>query len=466
MSRVLIFLVVLFLSPAAFADKRPDLARLYASVGQKADQPPVILIPGLMGSTLIDKSSGKEFWPGSLSALAFSDYRGLAQMSEEDREGEGLVPGDLFYGVAGVDFYSDLTGTLEQVGRFRRAQPGETVQGDGDRRRYYVFNYDWRRTNVQTVAKLHALIEQIRRDYDDPKLKVDIVAHSNGGLIASYYLRYGPRDVLNETDPQPWNEGEQRVRRLLMLGTPMLGSVRSVERLMYGMRIALRVIPVEVMATISTPFEALPNPALQPIVDAQGNTIALDLFDPQTWRERRWSVYSDEVMARVRASADSPEAGEAAVRGLQAQFERNLRRAKRFLQVLNTPMPGQVDIAVYGGDCEMTASRAMLVETGAASELIFRPAETARSRVKAPGKKNGQTSAADRIDYEGLLAEPGDGLVTRASQLGRPPVRNGHARSEFHFFDDPQTMFLCASHASLTGNPNFQDNLLYFLLVR
>lgn len=466
MFRVLICLFVLFLSPVALADKRPDLARLYASVGQKADQPPVILIPGLMGSTLVDKSTGKEFWPGSISALAFSDYRGLAQMSEEDREGEGLVPGDLFYGVAGVDFYSELTGTLEKVGGFRRTEPGEAVQGDGDRRRYYVFNYDWRRNNVQTAAKLHELIEQIRRDYRDPKLKVDIVAHSNGGLIASYYLRYGPRDVLGETEPKPWDEGEQRVRRVLLLGTPMLGSVRSVERLLYGMRIALRVIPVEVMATISTPFEALPNPALHPIVDVQGNTLELDLFDPQMWRARRWSVYSDEVMARVRDSADTPEAGEAAVLALQAQFERNLVRAKRFLQVLNTPMPGKVDIAVYGGDCEMTASRAMLVETGPVSELIFRPAETARSRVKTPGKKNGKNAVAERIDYEGLLAEPGDGLVTRASQLGRPPVRNGHSPQQFHFFDDPQTMFLCASHASLTGNPNFQDNLLYFLLVR
>lgn len=462
MSRVLIVLLVLFLSPAALAEKRPDLARLYASVGQKADQPPVILIPGLMGSTLIDRSTGKEFWPGSIGALAFSDYRGLAQMSEEDREGEGLVPGDLFYGVAGVDFYSDLTDTLEQVGRFRRAQPGEAVQGDGDRRRYYVFNYDWRKSNVQTAVKLHELIEQVRRDYGDPKLKVDIVAHSNGGLIASYYLRYGPRDVLGESDPQPWSEGEQRVRRLLLLGTPMLGSVKSVERLMYGMRIALRVIPVEVMATISTPFEALPNPALHPIVDTQGNTIALDLFDPQLWRARRWSVFSDEVMARVRDSAATPEAGEAAVLALQGQFERNLVRAGQFLQALNRPMPGKVDIAVYGGDCQMTASRAMLVETGPVSELIFRPAETARTRIDTPGKKKG----AERIDYEGLLAEPGDGLVTRTSQLGRAPERNGHSGQGFHFFDDPQTMFLCASHASLTGNPNFQDNLLYFLLVR
>lgn len=462
MSRVLIFLFILLLSPAALADKRPDLARLYASVGQKPDQPPVILIPGLMGSTLIDKSSGKEFWPGSLTSLAFSDYRGLAQMSEEDRDGEGLVPGDLFYGVAGVDFYSELTGTLEKVGGFRRAQPGEAVQGEGDRRRYYVFNYDWRRNNVQTAGKLHALIEQIRRDYRDPKLKVDIVAHSNGGLIASYYLRYGPRDVLGEADPKPWDEGEQRVRRVLMLGTPMLGSVRSVERLLYGMRIALRVIPVEVMATISTPFEALPNPALQPIIDTQGNTVELDLFDPQMWKARRWSVYSDEVIARVRASADTPEAGEAAVRTLQATFERNLVRARQFLQALNTPMPGKVDVAVYGGDCEMTASRAMLLETGPVSELIFRPAETARKRIEAPGKRKGP----ERIDYEGLLAEPGDGLVTRASQLGRAPARNGQSGRDFHFFDDPQTMFLCASHASLTGNPNFQDNLLYFLLVR
>lgn len=451
---------LLLLSACSSADKRPDLARLYRSASTAADQPPVILIPGLMGSTLVDRETGREFWPGSLRALAFSDYRELAQMSAEDREGEGLVPGDLFYGVAGVDFYSNLLATLERAGRFRRARPGEPVRGT-DRRRYYVFLYDWRKDNTETARKLHALIEQVRTDYGNPDLKVDIVAHSNGGLVASYYLRYGPRDVLDEAEPRTWDEGPRRVRRLVMLGTPQLGSVKSVERLLYGMRIGLRVIPVEVMATIATPFEALPHPWLKPVVDVRGQPLPLDLFDPGQWRQRQWSVYAPEVVARVRDSAATAEAGTAAVASLQAMFERHLERARRFLLALSRPFAGGVDAAVFGGDCDLTAARALLVEDGARPELIFRPAETARSRVPRQAVGSGPD-----IDYDGWLSEPGDGLVTRASQLARAPAADGGPGPDFHFFADPQTVFLCESHAALTRNPNFQDNLLYFLLVR
>ena len=49
-------------------------------------------------------------------------------MSREDREGDGLVPGDLFYGVAGVDFYRDLLHSLETVGHFELGKPGLQIQ--------------------------------------------------------------------------------------------------------------------------------------------------------------------------------------------------------------------------------------------------------------------------------------------------------------------------------------------------
>ena len=464
--RVLLLLLLAFL--IAGCQAQPDLVRLYANATDDPNQPPVIIIHGLAGSTLVDAETGKQVWPGSLGTLTFSNYRDLAQMSAEDREGEGLVPGDLFYSLAGVDFYAALLHSLEEVGHFQRGTPGQPV--GSNRRRYYVLLYDWRKDNLLAVRKLHALIEQIRIDYQDPNLRVDIIAHSNGGLIADYYLRYGPADVLGDTPPVPWNEGDRRIRRLAMLGTPTLGAVTSLERLIYGTRMAVRTVPVEVMVTFVTPFEALPHPLVQSILDPAGKPVDLDIYDDRVWRDRHWGVFAPDVMARVRASMATPSEGDKALADLQATFTRNLHRAERYQWALTAPLPPtRVETAVFGGDCEPTPGRAILIEDEQGSRLAFRPGQVAPTRVHhmaMPMHRGDDDKPMHRSDYERLMYEPGDGLVTRASQLAREPIDQKRADDHFHLLPISQTFFLCESHGRLTHNLYFQNNLLYFLLSR
>jgi pimeloyl-ACP methyl ester carboxylesterase len=441
---------LLLLLLAACSPTRPNLARLYTDITDDPDQPPVIVIHGLAGATLVDAKTHKQFWPATLGALAFGDFSKLAQMSVEDREGEGLVPGTLMYDVVGVDFYGELLKTLEGVGRFAKGTPGQPV-GD-QRRRYYVLVYDWRKDNLVAVRKLHALIEQIRRDYDDPKLRVDIIAHSNGGLVTSYYLRYGPRELPAEGPFQPWDEGDKRIRRVVMLGTPALGAVSSLERLMYGTRMGLHMVPVEVMATFATPFQALPHPRTFPILDPQGAVVPIDIYDAAQWRQRHWGVYAPEVIERVRASAAGAEAGERAVAELHATFERNLARGKRMQLALSAPFPAEgVQLVTFGGDCEVTPGHGVLLPDANGGRVVFRPGQV-------PSRARG------RVDYEKLMLEPGDGLVTRSSQTARRPL--GAASDDFHVLPVRGSFFLCESHGRLTHNLYFQDNLLYFLLSR
>ncbi|HEX5754857.1 MAG TPA: hypothetical protein VFY12_00705, partial [Arenimonas sp.] len=228
-SRLLLMaLALMLLSGCALRASRPDLERLYADLGDNPAQPPVILIHGLAGSTLVDRDTGEQHWPGSLGDLTFGNYRELTRLEPEPGEQSRLVPGELFTGFPGVDYYAGLIDSLERIGRFRRGDPGQPV-GD-ERRRYYLLVYDWRRDNLDAVRQLHRLIDQIRRDYNDPTLRVDLIAHSNGGLVAEYYRRFGPRDVLDGGPITPWNEGGARIRRLVRLGTPQLGAVTSLQR--------------------------------------------------------------------------------------------------------------------------------------------------------------------------------------------------------------------------------------------
>ncbi|MBK8131224.1 MAG: hypothetical protein IPK48_00055 [Gammaproteobacteria bacterium] len=55
----------------------PDLERLYRTARDNPEQPPLILIPGVLGSRLED-SRGREVWPGTLWKLLSSRYPELA----------------------------------------------------------------------------------------------------------------------------------------------------------------------------------------------------------------------------------------------------------------------------------------------------------------------------------------------------------------------------------------------------
>ena len=437
--RLALALFALLLAACA-ARQGPDLDALYARAAQDPRQPPVIVIPGLMGSRLVDSGSGEELWPGSLSTMAFSDYARLARIGPEWSQSDGIVAGPLIEELGGYDIYGELLGTLRGAGRFTPGVPGRPP-GQEDRRRYYTLAYDWRQPNIVAVRQLHALIDQIRADYGREDLRVDILAHSNGGLIANYYLRYGPRDVLEDPAPQPWDEGSRRVRRVAMLGTPNLGSVNSLRRLHRGFRFSLRTVPIEALASFSTVFETLPHPFTQVVYDRQGQALPLDLYDPTIWRDNRWSVFSPEVEARVRAAWGDGAEGRLALSVMQANFERNLRRAKRFNEALAQPFPRNgLRMAAFGGDCEMTRAGAVLEVIDGRAVLAFEPGDV---REPVPG-----------VDYAGLMEAAGDGLVTRESQdaaaYGFVPLR--------------QTFFLCENHGRLLANRYFQNNLLNFLL--
>jgi pimeloyl-ACP methyl ester carboxylesterase len=446
-------LVVLVLAACAGTAERPDLARLYEADIANPQQPPVILIHGLMGSTLVERDGGREYWPGGLGSLAFSEYRELARMKAAEERGGGLVPGDLVYGfgVARVDFYRALLDTLETAGGFRRGTPGTPVTRD-DRRRYYVLLYDWRKENLVAVRQLHDLIEQIRKDYADPDLPVDILAHSNGGLIANYYLRYGPKDVMSDRDYTNWDEGAHRIRRIVMLGAPSLGAVTSLERLQRGVALSWRTVPVEVLVTFATPFETLPHPQAQVVYSREGKPIPFDFWNADVWRVRRWSVFSPEVEARVLAAAPDRQTGELNMAELQAHFVRNLERARRFQEAINAPVRGNgVQVAVFGGDCGPTPGRAVLdIGPDGHERLVIRPDEV--------------HSKVEGVDYERLLLLPGDGIVTRDSMLGRDlPEVFGRPSGVFPI---AQSFFLCERHDQLSVNAYFQNNLLHFLLAR
>jgi pimeloyl-ACP methyl ester carboxylesterase len=443
--RALAAVAVLLLGGCS-APLRPDLARLYR-VADVTDNTPVVIIPGLFGSKLRDRATGTEVWPGSARDVLLGDYQQLAlafDSSTFEVKPDSLEPFDIAETVLGQDFYGPIIDTLRRFGGYRPAVPG-TPARRGERR-YYIFTYDWRQDNVLHARELDAFLDAIRADYGDPALKVDMVAHSMGGLIARYYLRYGPVDVLDGTPQLVTLYGTSRVRKLILLGTPNMGSAGSLQALIAGQSVGLKRIAPEVLATMPSGYEIFPHPLVTWLIDVQGKAVDADLFSTDTWRRFRWSVFDPDVEARVRAD---PKRDLAA---LQGYFDYRLERGRRFLWALSTPEPATpIRYVLFGGDCSLTPARLAVEEEAGRYLARLRPEDIARP--------------VAGVSYDELMLEPGDGRVTKPSLLARERLDPWAPQNEDSFLPVAYWFFLCERHDQLTNNLNFQDNLLNVLLT-
>ncbi len=430
----------------------PDLGRLYRAGTQFADATPVILIPGLFGSKLRDRTTGVEVWPGSARMILFGDYQQLAL--DFDRTTLAVRPDnleafDIADAALGQDFYGKIIATLRDFGGYVRGVVG--VPPKPGERRYYLFPYDWRQDNVVTARELDRLIEMIRHDYGNPSLRVDIVAHSMGGLVARYYQRYGTDDVLDGRESQLTLYGTSRVRKLILLGTPNMGSASSLHAFLSGEAIGFGRIPQEALATLPSGYELFPHPLVTWLIDVSGHVLHDDLFDGATWRRYRWSIFDPAVEARIRAARGAD--ADAYFTALGRYFDYRLERARRFLWALSTPEPPtQIRYVLFGGDCDLTPARLVLENIDGTPLARLYPDQI---RTRVPG-----------VSYRDLMLEPGDGSVTKPSLLARETLDPSAPQTEDSLIPIAYWFFLCEHHDSLTGNVNFQDNLLNVLLTR
>lgn len=451
---LILLLVVSVIIATNWQEPKPDLKQLYAQSNEVMDQPPVVFIHGMLGSKLRDKNTHEEVWLGSAYNLLFGNHDNFAptvnleilEIELSNYEAYGLTKKTV-----GQDFYGNILKTLSAYGGYEEAVLGQKVERE--RKYFYTFVYDWRQDNVETVKQLAQFIEQIRKDYDDPNLKVDIIAHSMGGLIARYYLRYGVQDVLNSNDFPVNLYGAERLRRVILLGTPNLGSIKQVKSFINGAEIVFGDVNPEAMITFPSLYQLLPHPLNNWIVDQSGNPLSIDLFDIETWKRFEWGIYSPDNRKKIMARFDSEQEAIRYLDGLERFVHKTLERARRFVWSLTVNLPEEhPTLVVFGGDCSKTSARILLEKIDDVEHVRLTPEE-----IENPSPS---------IDYERLLFEPGDGVVTKASLLGRDVLDPSIPRHKYSFFPLDHAILLCEAHRTLTNNINFQNNLLNALLVR
>lgn len=424
---------------------------------------PVVVIPGILGSKLVDRASGRTVWgafqfgaidadiPADARIFALPMRKGvpLAQLTDGVDAPDALDTVKLDIGLLrGLELgaYVDLLQALA-AGKYRDsalAPPDEqAVRYGGLHYTCWQSPYDWRREISENARALDDRIKELQRTVReqrglaaDAEVKVDLLCHSMGGLLGQWYLRYGAMRLPDEGPaPEPTWEGARNIRNFIMVGTPSGGSTNVLNPLRNG----LDLNPLfpnyrpSIVGTFPAMYQLIPPDDLARVVDAAGAPVAM--HDIATWERLRWGLADpgqDPFVAWL-----LPEARDAAERRAIAldHLEKCLSAAERFHEALRRPSrpPAHLRRVLFAGDAIMTPSVREIRADG-----------TLHVRARAPG----------------------DGEVTRASALGDAAVAKDPAAPAEYWLGFDKVVFLPYEHLEMVGQPLFVDNLLYELLER
>jgi pimeloyl-ACP methyl ester carboxylesterase len=456
---------------------RPNLPAIFPApiVAKRTGKTPIIIIPGVTGSELVNRTTGEKLWPDLFPedkvALALPITSTTLSENRDDIVASRVIESaQLIKFMPEIGVYGALLKALENQGGYRRGDI-DAPPPDGDRDTYYLFAYDWRRDNVESARKLAEKIAEIKRRTNRPDLRFDIIAHSMGGLIARYFAMYGDVDVLaRPQQPRPDWRGAQSVRSLVLFATPNAGSMDALRSLIYGYSITEankpRINPFKSLGRVTiftapSVYQILPRRESARFYDAKLEPVKIDLYDVETWERYHWSAAFDpEIANRVLKSSikrfGESEGRPAAAKtlALRAAYLRAvLKRAADFQEALDAagPPPETLRLHLMGGDCEPTVAGALIVDVKGETQTHFYPRHIPSELRKEAFKK---------------LFVPGDGRVTRQSLFGLSfDLEQPDAGITQMMKQAPSyTLFGCDTHGDLPINPTMLDNLLTWLL--
>lgn len=187
-------------------------------------EPPIILLHGAAGSKLYD-SSGTELWPRVFDPRSGWFHLQLALNINPELEARWWD--NVGYQEINQDIYGGIRDYLISQGYDVKEIP-----------------YDWRLDINDIQQRISSDINFVKAKYNSDK--VDIVAHSMGGLVARKY-------ILNHRD---------QVDKLITVGTPNLGAPKAYNTLFWGDKFGLlftiKSIIRDISRTFPSAYELLP----------------------------------------------------------------------------------------------------------------------------------------------------------------------------------------------------------------
>ena len=174
---------------------------------------PVIIVPGIMGSDLINASEpGDKIWLdinrviGSLS----DDFLSYLEMDNNGDTINAINIGDVIREIKALGIYNQdvLKGLISYL----------QTNGYQENENLFVFPYDWRQGIDLTAAQLNQKILDVLSRTGSQQ--VNIIAHSMGGLVVKNYMK----EYANQN----------KINKFIDIATPHLGAPKAFKALKYG----------------------------------------------------------------------------------------------------------------------------------------------------------------------------------------------------------------------------------------
>lgn len=244
---------------------------------------PVILIPGIMGTEM--KKGDEVLWMNPLNLIISLDDSFMDPLLLN--YSGNIIDTNVVFGdtlrkpFPGFDYFNGLINELQ-------------LNGYLENNDLFVFPYDWRLDNKINSQKLKDKIDLILTQVGNDK--VNIVAHSMGGLIVKQYIV---------------DNGSAKVDKLVFIATPQLGAPKAFKMLMAGDNFDIPLIlnqleMKKLSQNMSSAYQLLPS---QKYFDEFGGYFLNQSQTPDNYSDTKNYLLSNQVNAGLLTNAEQFHSG-------------------------------------------------------------------------------------------------------------------------------------------------------------